>query len=447
MSGGADHAIRPVLASDLDAIAAAEPLLFGTQAWSRGVYAQEITRADRRYFAVEVDGRLAGYAGLALEPEWTIMTIGVLPWARRRGIAAALLDALIRAAQEAHGRELFLEVKARDGAAQQLYRNAGFRLIGLRKRYYQPEGADAVVMRLDLRSVRSPRPSGTDSAPKQEDPMSPFCDVPTARRLIWSERPPVVLDVRWALGAPDGRAAYERGHLPGAVFVDLETELAAPPSPERGRHPLPDLAALQRAARAWGISSDSTVLVYDDAAGTSAARAWWLLRWAGVERVAIIDGGLRAWEAAGHHLEEGFVRPRPGDVSLAPGALPTIEIEGAAAWPETGVLLDARAGERFRGEVEPVDPRAGHIPGARSAPTSANLTEAGWLREPEALADRFAALGATEPGARVAAYCGSGVTAAHTVAVLASLGVEAALFPGSWSQWSNDPERPVATGA
>lgn len=451
-TGSRTHAVRQLTEADLGAVEAAEPVLFGTQAWSRAVYAEEIARADRRYVAVDLDGRLAGYAGVALDPEWTVMTVGVLPWARRRGIAEVLVADLVAAARAAGGPELFLEVKARDGAAQQLYRNAGFHLVGLRRRYYQPEGADAVVMRLDLAPRRRVGPIGAEPPTAEETPMDPFIDVAGARRLIWSESPPVVLDVRWALGAPDGRAAYARGHLPGAVFVDLETELAAPPAPELGRHPLPALDDLQATARRWGIGRDSTVLVYDDAGGTSAARAWWLLRWAGVERVAIIDGGLRAWDGAGHHLEDGFVRPRPGDVELRPGGLPTIGIDEAASWAQDDgdggarVLLDARAGERFRGEVEPVDPRAGHIPGARSAPTVGNLTESGWLRESEELRARFEALGVS-PGAPVAAYCGSGVTAAHTVAVLAALGIEAALFPGSWSQWSNDPSRLVATGA
>lgn len=461
--GGPSHRVRPVVPADLDAIAAAEPELFGSQAWSRGVYAEEIERPDRCYLAVDVDGRLAGYAGVALDPEWTVMTIGVLPWAQRRGIARALLDALVDAARRAGGTELFLEVKAHDGGAQQLYRDAGFRLVGLRRRYYQPEGVDAVVMRLDLGGpTRRVGPVGAEAvaadpagqreaARQREAAVDPFVDVAAAHDLIWSADPPVVLDVRWALGAPDGRAAYAAGHLPGAVFVDLETQLAAPAAPELGRHPLPEAAHLQASARAWGIDTGSTVLVYDDAGGTSAARAWWLLRWAGLDRVAIIDGGLRAWVDAGHHLEQGMIRPRPGNVVLRPGGLPTIDIDEAAAWTAdgTGVLLDARAGERYRGEVEPVDPRAGHVPGATSAPTVQNLTEAGWLRERAELLDRFARLGVTPAAAdapRVAAYCGSGVTAAHTVAVLASLGIEAALFPGSWSQWSNDPARPVATG-
>ncbi|PWD52430.1 sulfurtransferase [Serinibacter arcticus] len=270
-----------------------------------------------------------------------------------------------------------------------------------------------------------------------------FIDVDAAHDLIWSEHPPVVLDVRWALGQTDGSAVYVRGHLPGAVYVDLDAELASTPSPEEGRHPLPTAEDLQATARRWGIDDGSTVLVYDDTGGTSAARAWWLLRWAGVADVRIVDGGLRAWVGAGHHLEDGFVRPRPGAVVVRPGGLATVTADEVADYP--GVLLDARDHERFTGAVEPVDPRAGHVPGARSAPTRGNLTLDGWLLEPEDLVARFAGL-EVRPGVDVAVYCGSGVTAAHQVAVLASIGVEAALYPGSFSQWANDPEREVATG-
>jgi thiosulfate/3-mercaptopyruvate sulfurtransferase len=263
-------------------------------------------------------------------------------------------------------------------------------------------------------------------------------------------RPPGLLDVRWALGAPDGRAAYRAGHLPGAVYVDLESELAAPPTPLAGRHPLPGPADLQTAARRWGLQDGVPVVAYDDVGGTSAARAWWLLRWVGLD-VRLLDGGLAAWRRAGLPLEHGDASPEPGDVVLpvvATGraAMPTADIDDAAAWPATGVLLDARAAERYRGDVEPVDPRAGHIPGATSAPTTDTLRSDGTFRPGAELRERFAALGAD--GARpVAVYCGSGVTAAHSVAALASLGVTAALYPGSWSQWSGDPARPAATGA
>ena len=447
--------LRPLALADLDWIEQLEPVLFGLGAWSRQTYVDELRRSDRSYVvAVDSDGTLLGYAGVALDPEWNIMTVGVAPTARRRGVATLLLDDLISQAREAGGDEIFLEVRSADGGAQQLYRNAGFTPVGLRKKYYQPEGADAVVMKLALRQRGLPVGAEAISAVEQLTSESPqmrentmaevFIGIDAAHDLIWSSTPPVVLDVRWALGVTDGRRQYMRGHLPGAVYVDLDAHLAGAASPQDGRHPLPSIDALQEAARSWGINADSRVLVYDDAGGTSAARAWWLLRWAGLTDVRIIDGGLRGWSEAGHHLEDGFVRPRPGEAELVAGALPTITGDEAAAF--AGVLLDARAGERFRGEVEPVDPRAGHIPGAVSAPTGANLTEGGWLLEESELQERFAALGVV-PGVEFAVYCGSGVTASHTVAVLASLGIDAALYPGSFSQWSNNPGREVATGA
>ncbi|MFE2958995.1 sulfurtransferase [Nocardia tengchongensis] len=251
-----------------------------------------------------------------------------------------------------------------------------------------------------------------------------------------------LLDVRWALGDPDGPQHYLDGHIPGAVFVDLETELADPPSTAKGRHPMPELPHLQKCARSWGVSDGDTVVVYDATGGMAAARAWWLLRWAGVADVRILDGGLPAWETAGGKVVAGDEPdPEPGTVVLSPGHMPTIDADGAAGWQ--GVLLDARAGERYRGELEPVDPRAGHIPGAVSAPTAENLTGAGHFRPLTELASRFQGFGSGP----VAVYCGSGVTAAHQVAALAVAGIDAALYPGSWSQWSNDPKRPAATGA
>lgn len=266
--------------------------------------------------------------------------------------------------------------------------------------------------------------------------------VELAARLAGDE-PPVLLDVRWALGRDDGHEQYLAGHLPGAVYVDLDTELASMPSPEEGRHPLPAVADLEVAARRWGVRDDRPVVVYDDVSGTSAARAWWLLRWAGLTDVRLLDGGLAGWAAAGLPLEAGTVVPEPGDVVLSTGALPTIDADDAATW--RGPLLDARARPRFLGEVEPVDPRAGHIPGAVSAPTAENLADDGGFLPDDVLLARFRALG-VDAGAPVAVYCGSGVTAAHEVAALAAVGIDAALYPGSWSQWSNDPGRPVATG-
>ncbi len=268
----------------------------------------------------------------------------------------------------------------------------------------------------------------------------------SAEELLAAGERPVLLDVRWALGDDRGREKYLAGHLPGAVYVDLETELADPPDPSLGRHPMPSLQRLQAAARRWGIGSGRPVVAYDDAGGLAAARAWWLLRWGGLTDVRLLDGGLAAWLRAGGALEAGEVVPPAGDVVLTAGGLPVVEADDAAALPgRGGVLLDARAAERYRGEVEPVDPRAGHVPGATSAPTTANLAGDGTFLPAEDLAARFAALG-VRPDTDVGVYCGSGVTAAHEVAALAVAGIEAALWPGSWSQWSADPDRPVATG-
>ncbi|GAA2673903.1 MULTISPECIES: sulfurtransferase [Actinosynnema] len=253
-----------------------------------------------------------------------------------------------------------------------------------------------------------------------------------------------VLDVRWALGAPDGRPAYLAGHLPGAVHVDLEAHLAAPRAAGDGRHPLPGPGALQEALRGWGITGGEPVVVYDDSGNLAAARAWWVLRDAGVD-VRLLDGGLGAWVAAGFPVEGGDVVPAPGDVVVSENRLARIGADEAATWPARGVLLDARAGERYRGEVEPVDPRAGHVPGAVSAPTGENLAADGTFLPAEELARRFAGLGVA-PGTPVAVYCGSGITAAHTVAALAIAGIDAALYPGSWSQWSSDPDRPIEVG-
>jgi thiosulfate/3-mercaptopyruvate sulfurtransferase len=254
---------------------------------------------------------------------------------------------------------------------------------------------------------------------------------------------PVLLDVRWALGDPHGAEHYRAGHLPGAIYVDLDTELAGPHAPGAGRHPLPDIAELQENARRWGVTRRRGVVVYDAGGGLAAARAWWLLRWAGVPDVRILDGGLAAWAATGYGQATGDARPRPAsDIVLSAGHLPTLTADEAAALPGTGTLLDARAGERYRGETEPIDPRAGHIPGAISAPTGDNLAD-GSFRSTTELAARFAGLGAGPVGV----YCGSGVTAAHEIAALAVAGIDAALYPGSWSAWSSDPGRPLQTGA
>ena len=253
-----------------------------------------------------------------------------------------------------------------------------------------------------------------------------------------------MLDVRWELGGPPGRSEYERGHIPGAVFVDLDTELAAPPGP-RGRHPLPDAAAFTASMRAAGVSTDRPVVVYDAASSIAAARAWWLLRYFGHQDVSVLDGGLAAWVAGGRAVSTETPVVEPGDFEARPGAMVVVDAAGAAELARRGLLLDARAPERFRGEQEPVDPVAGHIPGARNRPSSANVGEDGRFLAPAALRDAFERAGVRD-SEEVGAYCGSGVSAAHEVLALELAGFHAALYPGSWSEWITDPSRPVATG-
>ncbi|MGW6389958.1 sulfurtransferase [Streptomyces sp. NPDC055103] len=255
------------------------------------------------------------------------------------------------------------------------------------------------------------------------------------------ERPPVLLDVRWTLAGPPGRPAYEAGHLPGAVYVDLDAELAGPAG-KGGRHPLPDVAAFGAAMRRAGVSADRPVVVYDGGLGWGAARAWWLLRWTGHPDVRVLDGGLAAWTG---ELSEKTPEPEPGDFRPEPGALGLLDADGAAELARAGLLLDARAAERYRGDVEPIDRVGGHIPGAVSAPTTENVDPDGRFLGADALRDRFTALGATED-TPVAVYCGSGVSGAHEVLALEIAGIPAALYAGSWSEWSGDPTRPVATG-
>jgi len=238
--------------------------------------------------------------------------------------------------------------------------------------------------------------------------------------------------------------AYAEGHIPGAVFVDMENDLASHGTPQDGRHPLPSRAALQDAARRWGLRRGDTVVIYDDSRGLAASRAWWLLREYGVA-ARVLDGGLEAWRRTGHPLETGELSPAPGDIVLDDPRGGELSIDEAADFPARGVLIDARAAERYRGESEPLDPVAGHIPGAVNLPMATLLDSEGTLREETGLRDAFAALG-IERGTPVAAYCGSGITAAHTALVLAELDIDAQVYPGSWSQWSNTPGRPVATG-
>ncbi|MEH3140687.1 MAG: sulfurtransferase [Mycobacterium kyogaense] len=256
--------------------------------------------------------------------------------------------------------------------------------------------------------------------------------------MLGRGEPVTLLDVRWSLSEPDGTEAYRRAHLPGAVYVSLDDELSDHSVTARGRHPLPSGTSLQAAARRWGVRTGVPVVVYDDWNRAGSARAWWVLTAAGIPDVRILDGGLSAWRG---DMRSGTEVVEPGDVTVAhddlyDGALPTVTADEAAAAP---ALIDARAPERFRGDSEPVDPVAGHIPGARNVPSTSLLTDAGTLRDD--LSARFGTI-----DAQPAVYCGSGVTASVVVAALASVGVDAALFPGSWSQYSAESARPVALG-
>jgi thiosulfate/3-mercaptopyruvate sulfurtransferase len=275
--------------------------------------------------------------------------------------------------------------------------------------------------------------------------MSSLLISPDELALILNNERVHVLDIRWRLGSSTGKVEYIEGHIPGAVYVDLDAELADHAATGEGRHPLPGVENLQTSARRWGLNDGDTVVVYDDLKNLSSTRAWWLLRYAGFDDVRVLDGSLRGWIANGGALDTDDVEPPLGTVTLQYGHLETLSVDDAADLPFAGVLLDARAEERYRGEVEPIDPRAGHIPGAISAPTTANVDAVGRFLEPEALRARFEALGVTDDRP-VGAYCGSGVTASHETFALTLAGFSSALYPGSWSQWSTISERPVATG-
>lgn len=267
---------------------------------------------------------------------------------------------------------------------------------------------------------------------------------------------PVVLDVRYpGIGLPDdGRDQYLAGHVPGAAYVSLDDALAAPHVPGvTGRHPLPEAAVLQAAMRAAGVSAARPVVVYDDWRSIAAARAWWLLRWAGHDDVRVLDGGWRAWRESGGDVETGEIRPEPGDLVVEPGGRAVVDAEGAERIAATGVLLDARPANRYRGEDETIDPVAGHIPGARSLPALSLMADDGRFLPAERLAERFGAVGvrgdAGVRGGGVGIYCGSGLQACHVALAAAACGAAAdpAVYAGSWSEWITDPARPVARGA
>ncbi len=254
----------------------------------------------------------------------------------------------------------------------------------------------------------------------------------------------VLADVRWTLNGPPGRPDYEAGHLPGAVYVDLESELTTH-GPVGGRHPLPDREVLQRAVRRIGVSAETPVVVYDGATSLAASRLWWLLTDAGHPDVRVLDGGFAAWQSAGKPVETGSGRtPAAGDFVVQPGHRRVLDAAGVVALTRSGTgprLVDVRAADRYAGQNETVDPIAGHIPGAVNRPSTENLTGSGRFRAAAEIAQRYADL----PGEPVL-YCGSGITAAHTLLALETAGRTGAIYPGSWSDWITDPDRPRATG-
>ena len=262
----------------------------------------------------------------------------------------------------------------------------------------------------------------------------------------------VLLDCRFALDDPAyGLRSYNAGHIAGAQFADLERDLSAPVRKGiTGRHPLPASDTLIATLQAWGINNDSQIVLYDDGPGAFAARAWWLLAWLGKQdNVWLLDGGLQAWNAAGLPLTAASASPQPGNFSGQPQAALVLDASQLQQRLNSTqlTLLDARAQPRFRGEVEPLDPVAGHIPGAQCAVFTDNLASNGCFLPAPKLQQRFAALLGSRPASDLVAYCGSGVTACHNLFALCLAGYPLApLYAGSWSEWITDPQRPVATG-
>jgi len=259
-----------------------------------------------------------------------------------------------------------------------------------------------------------------------------------------------IVDCRFDLGDPDaGAALYRREHLPGAVYAHLDTDLSGPRAPWTGRHPLPEPEALAATFGRLGIGAGVQVVAYDDSGGIYAARLWWLLRWLGHDAAAVLDGGLAAWRAAGQPLSAVSAAPAPRRFVAAPRAGAQLGADELAALlaRDACLLLDARSAERFEGRVEPLDPRAGHVPGARNHHYARNLGADGrFLPTASLRASCERLLGARTPAA-VVSMCGSGVTACHTLLALEVAGLPGArLYPGSWSEWCRDPARPVATG-
>jgi thiosulfate/3-mercaptopyruvate sulfurtransferase len=260
----------------------------------------------------------------------------------------------------------------------------------------------------------------------------------------------VVCDVRHDLARPDawGEAQYRAGHIPGAVFVHLDRDLSAPKTGTNGRHPLPSPEAAAALFGRLGIAVGKQVVAYDQGGGMFAARLWWMLQWLGFDAAAVLDGGYAKWVAEGRAIETDAVVPAPAEFTVE-RVTPTVNATGvmASLARQRLLLIDARAPERFRGETEPLDPVAGHIPGARNRPYTLNLNADGTFKHPAFLRAEFGALLAGEPHDLVVHQCGSGVTACHNLLAMEIAGISGTrLYPGSWSEWCADPARPVSTG-
>lgn len=262
----------------------------------------------------------------------------------------------------------------------------------------------------------------------------------------------LVIDCRHSLAEPQaGRQAWLAGHIPGARFLHLDEDLSSPVGPRSGRHPLPDREALRATLARLGLSDERQLVVYDDAGGAMAGRLWWLARWLGHEAVAVLDGGLPAWQAAGHPLETGVPpgTPAPGSLARRAPRGGTVDQATVRHNIDTPALLvvDARSAERYRGEVEPIDPVAGHIPGSVNRPLTLNLGPDGRFLPAAALREAFRGLLGERAPASVVHSCGSGVSACHNLLAMEHAGLHGSLlYPGSWSQWCSDPASPVATG-
>jgi thiosulfate/3-mercaptopyruvate sulfurtransferase len=260
-----------------------------------------------------------------------------------------------------------------------------------------------------------------------------------------------IVDVRWYLFEQDktGHQEYLRGHIPGAVFLDLDKDLSAPPGEGPGRHPLPRAEEFAQVASRSGIGPETHVIAYDDAGGATAARLWWLIRYFGHANVSLLDGGIAQWKAEGRSLETEV--PQVPAATFVPHPNPALVVDQATVDAmrndPKALVLDVRVPERYQGKVEPIDPRAGHIPGARNVPLATNLRSAGdtRFRERSELKREYESMGA-DRAEKIVCYCGSGVNACQTVFALNVAGFTALLYEGSWSDWSSNPERPAGTG-